>query len=67
MTLNVDGTCVEVAQATPTHLYLRVPAKILSGTGEPANSINGAITRQSVELLNRDQLSSIAVPFERIG
>ena len=41
MTLNVDGTYVEVAQATQMHLYLRVPAKILSGTGEPANSIIG--------------------------
>lgn len=67
MTLNVDGTCLEVAQATPTHLYLRVPAQILSGTGELAISIDGAITRQSVELLNRDQLSSVAVPFLRIG
>ena len=67
MTLNVDGTCFEVAQATPTHLYLRVPAEILSGTGELAISIDGAITRQAVELLNRDHLSSVAVPFQRIG
>ena len=67
MTLNVNGTCLEVAQATPTHLYLRVPAEIQCCTGELAISIDGAITRQSVELLNRDQLSSVAVPFQRIG
>ncbi len=66
MTLTVDGTQFEIAQATPTHLYLRTPAEITTGTGELAISIDGAVTRQTVQLLNRIQLSSPLVPYERI-
>ena len=67
MTLTVDGVQFEIAQATPTHLYLRAPAEIRTGTGELAISIDGAVTRQSVHLLNNAQLSSPALPFRRIG
>ena len=67
MTLTVDGARFEIAQATPTHLYLRTPAEIPSGTGELAISIDGSVTRQEVELLHSVQLSSVAVPFERAG
>jgi hypothetical protein len=67
MTLIVDGTQFEIAQATPTHLYLRMPAEIRTGTGELAISIDGSVTRQTVQLLNNTQLSSLAVPFQRVG
>ena len=67
MTLTVDGTEFEIAQVTPTHLYLRTPAEIRTGTGELLISIDGAVTRQSVQLLNNAQLSSPALPFQRIG
>ena len=67
MTLTVDGTQFEIAQVTPTHLYLRTPAEIRTGTGELAISIDGAVTRQSVQLLNNSQLSSPALPFQCIG
>ncbi len=62
MTLTVDGTQFEIAQVTPTHLYLRTPVEIRTGTGELAISIDGAITRQTVQLLNRIQLSSPLCP-----
>ena len=66
MTLTVDGTQFEIAQATPTHLYLRTPVEIRTGTGELAISIDGTVTRQTVRLLNRIPLSSPSVPYERI-
>lgn len=67
MTLTVDGTQFEIAQAMPTHLYLRTPAEIRTGTGELAISIDGSVTRQSVQLLKNTQLSSTAVAFQRVG
>ena len=66
MTLIVDGTQFEIAQATPTHLYLRMPAEIRTGSGELAISIDRSVTRQTVQLLNDTQLCSPAVPFRRI-
>jgi hypothetical protein len=66
MILTVDGAQFEIAQATPTHLYLRTPAEIKTGTGELAISIDGTVTRQTVRLLNRIPLSSPSVPYERI-
>ena len=66
MTLTVDGAQFEIAQATPTHLYLRTPVEIKTGTGELAISIDGAFTQQTVRLLNRSQLSSPSVPYARI-
>ena len=66
MTLTVDGMQFEIAQATPTHLYLRTPVEIRTGTGELAISIDGAVTRQTVRLLNRIPLSSPSVPYEPI-
>jgi hypothetical protein len=67
MTLTIDGACFEVAQSTPTHLYLRSPAEIVSSNGELAISIDGSVTRQPVELLVRDPANSVAVPFRRLG
>ncbi len=67
MTLTVDGVQFEIAQATPTHLYLRAPAEIRTGTGELVISIDGAVTRQSLQLLNTSPLNSQALPFQRIG
>ncbi|MFO1002475.1 MAG: hypothetical protein U0936_19265 [Planctomycetaceae bacterium] len=66
MTLTIDGTQFEIAQATPTHLYLRTPAEIRTGTGELAISIDGAVTQQTVRLLKDIPLSSTSVPYERI-
>ncbi len=66
MTLTVDGTQFEIAQATPTHLYLRTPVEIRTGTGELAISIDGAVTRQLVRVLNMIPISSPSVPYERI-
>lgn len=66
MTLTIDGARFEVAQATPTHLYLRTPAEIPVGTGELAIAIDGAVTLQPVQLLNDIQLNSRAVPFQRV-
>lgn len=67
MTLTIAGERFEIAQATPTHLYLRTPAEIPSGSAELSISIDGSVTRQSVQLLNRVLLSSVDVPFERAG
>ena len=67
MTLTVDGVQFEIAQATPTHLYLRTPAEIRTGTGELAISIDGSVTRQHVQILNDAEPVSPAVPFRRIG
>jgi hypothetical protein len=67
MTLIVDGAQFEIAQATPTYLYLRMPAEIRTGTGELAISIDRSVTRQTVQLLNNTQLSCPAVPFQRVG
>lgn len=66
MTLTVDGARFEIAQATPTHLYFRTPVEIRTGTGELAISIDGAVTRQTVQLLSNIQLSSPSVPYERV-
>ena len=67
MTLTVNGMQFEIAQATPTHLYLRTPAEIPSGSAELSISIDESVTRQHVQLLNDVQLSSPAVPFQRVG
>jgi hypothetical protein len=67
MTLTIDGAQSEVAQATPTHLYLRTSAEITSGKGELAISIDGSVTRQHVQLLNDVQLNSRIVQFQRVG
>jgi len=67
MTLTVGGAIFELAQSTPTHLYLRRPAQIPLGAGELTISIDGSVTRQSVELLNHDAENSLALPFQRIG
>ena len=66
MTLTVDGAQFEIAQATPTHLYLRTPVEIRTGTGELVISIDGAVTRQLVRVLNMIPISSPSVPYERI-
>jgi hypothetical protein len=66
-TLIIDGTQFEIAQATPTHLYLRMPGEIRTGTDELPISIDGSVTRQTVQLLNNSQLSSPVVPFHRVG
>ena len=67
MTLTVNGMQFEIAQATPTHLYLRTPAEIRTGTGELAISIDGSVTRQHVQILHDAEPGSPAVPFRRIG
>ena len=58
MTLTVDGKQFVIAQATPTHLYPRTPVEIRTGTGELSISIDEAVTRQTVRLLNSIPLSS---------
>lgn len=67
MTLTVGGASFELAQSTPTHLYLRRPAQIPLGRGELAISIDGSVTRQSVQLLDHDAVNSLALPFRGIG
>jgi len=65
MTLSARGMYLDIAQATPTHLYLRNPAEFPSGAAELLISIDGSVTRQSVQIQNDAGLNSNAVPFQR--
>ncbi|HQX50783.1 MAG TPA: hypothetical protein PLY87_17735 [Planctomycetaceae bacterium] len=66
MALIVTGQRFEIAQATPTHLYLRTPTELTAGTGVLSISIDGNVTQQAVQLSGDIQPGSLAVPFQRI-
>ena len=67
MALTVAGQRFEIAQATPTHLYLRTPTELTAGMGVLSISIDGNVTQQTVKLSGDIQAGSLAVPFQRIG
>jgi len=67
MALIVASQRFEIAQATPTHLYLRTPTELTAGTGVLSISIDGNVTQQTVQLPGDIQPSSLVVPFQRIG
>ena len=66
MALIVASQRIEIAQATPTHLYLRIPTELTAGMGVLSISIDGNVTQQAVQLSGDIQPGSLAVPFQRI-
>jgi len=67
MALIVANQRFEIAQATPTHLYLRTPTELRAGTGVLSISIDGNVTQQTVQWPGDIQPGSLVVPFQRIG
>ena len=65
MALIVARQRFEIAQVTPTHLYLRTPTVLSAGTGVLSISIDGNVTQQTVRLHGDIQPGSLAVPFQR--
>lgn len=67
MALKIASQRFEIAQATPTHLYLRTPTELTAGTGVLSISIDDNVTEQAVRLPGNIQPGSLAVAFQRIG